>query len=158
MAGDHQSVYDSVMAPRAEGPNVRHTVPFFGVRDIDASLRFYEGGLGFVRMREWIPEGRVRWCWLELGSVALMLQEFWKDGRRGGGPSDPLGQGLSICFICADALAIYHGAIARGLTASTPFVGNQMWVTSLLDPDGYRLEFESPTDVREGTRYSNQTR
>jgi hypothetical protein len=29
-----------------------------------------------------------------------------------------------------------------------------MWVTSLRDPDGYRLEFESPTDVPEETRYS----
>ena len=30
-----------------------------------------------------------------------------------------------------------------------------LWVTSLIDPDGYRLEFESPTDVPEGTEYSD---
>ena len=29
-----------------------------------------------------------------------------------------------------------------------------MWVFSVTDPDGYRLEFESPTDVPEGTEYS----
>jgi hypothetical protein len=28
-----------------------------------------------------------------------------------------------------------------------------MWVTSLKDPDGYRLDFESPTDVPEETVY-----
>ena len=27
-----------------------------------------------------------------------------------------------------------------------------MWVTSLADPDGYRLEFESLTDVAEDTQ------
>jgi lactoylglutathione lyase len=29
-----------------------------------------------------------------------------------------------------------------------------MWVLSLSDPDGYRIEFESPTDVPEDTRFS----
>jgi len=35
-----------------------------------------------------------------------------------------------------------------------PFVGNNMWVVSLVDVDGYRLDFESPTDVPEETKYS----
>jgi lactoylglutathione lyase len=47
-----------------------------------------------------------------------MLQEF-----RQPFPSKP-GEGVSICFICEDALAIYHGAKARGLDAATPLVGN----------------------------------
>jgi hypothetical protein len=29
-----------------------------------------------------------------------------------------------------------------------------MWVTSLANPDGYRLDFESNTDVPEGTVYA----
>jgi len=29
-----------------------------------------------------------------------------------------------------------------------------MWVTSLSDPDGYRIEFESSTDGPEETEYS----
>lgn len=49
---------------------------------------------------------------------------------------------------------VHHEALARGLEASRPFVGNGLWVTSLTDPDGYRLEFESPADVPEGTEYS----
>jgi hypothetical protein len=87
-----------------------------------------------------------------------MLQEYWKKGAPGGGPAGPLGQGVSICFMCADAIAIHHAAIARGLAASRPFVGNGLWVTSLIDPDGYRLDFESPTDVPEGTVYSDPAR
>ena len=134
--------------------NVKQAVPFFGVTDIEASLRFYVAGLGFTMKLNWSPEGRIRWCWLELGSAALMLQEYWKDGRQGGAPAGPLGQGVSICFMCADAIAIYHEATARGLEPSRPFVGNNLWVTSLADPDGYRLEFESPTDVPEGTVFS----
>ena len=37
----------------------------------------------------------------------------------------------------------------RGVDAKRPFVGNGMWVTSMRDPDGYRLEFESVTDAPE---------
>jgi len=141
---------------QADVSNVKQAVPFFGVKDIDESLRFYVTGLGFTMTQHWAPEGRIRWCWLELGGAALMLQEYWKDGKPGGGPSGPLGQGVSICFMCANAIAIYHEALARGLAASRPFVGNRLWVTSLTDPDGYRLDFESPTDVTEGTVYSDQ--
>jgi lactoylglutathione lyase len=135
----------------AAATNVKQAVPFFGVRDIDASLRFYITGLGFTMTKEWSPEGRLRWCWLELGEAAVMLQEYWKDGRPGGGPDGPLGQGVTVCFMCTDAIAIYHAAIERGLAASRPFVSNGMWMTSLVDPDGYRLEFESVTDTEEET-------
>jgi len=37
---------------------------------------------------------------------------------------------------------------------SPPFVGNGMWVTSLVDPDGYKVLFESATDTPEETEYS----
>jgi hypothetical protein len=42
-----------------------------------------------------------------------------------------------------------------GLSASEPFVGNNMWVVGLKDPDGYNIFFESPTDVAEETKYSD---
>ena len=41
---------------------------------------------------------------------------------------------------------------------AVPFVGNAVWVTPLSDPDGYRIEFESPTDVPEETVYSGEER
>lgn len=138
---------------RSDSPNVKQAVPFFGVTDIEGSIRFYVEGLGFTMKNHWAPEGRIRWCWLQLGEAALMLQEFWRDGQRGGGPEGPLGQGVAICFMCEDAIAIYLELKARGIPVSRPFVGNGLWVTSVRDPDGYRLDFESPTDVEEDTDY-----
>ncbi len=137
------------MTPQT-GPNVEQAVPFFMVSDLEASLRFYLDGLGFKKTKEWIDEGKLRWCWLQIGNAAIMLQEYL--------PHSPLstvkrGEGISICFQCKDALAIYHGALARGLEPRRPFVGNAMWVTVLTDPDGYKLDFESPTDVPEETDY-----
>jgi predicted enzyme related to lactoylglutathione lyase len=138
----------------ASASNVKQAVPFFNVTDIEASLRFYVDGVGCVMTQQWRPDARVRWCWLQLGDAAVMLQEYWRDGRPGGAPEGPLGQGVSICFMCADAIAIYREVIARGIAARRPFVGNGLWVTSVTDPDGYRLDFESPADVPEGTAYA----
>ncbi len=62
-----------------------------------------------------------------------------------------MGEGASICFICEDVLANYRLVTSRGIQASRPEVGNGMWVTPLSGPDGYRIEFESYTDVPEET-------
>jgi lactoylglutathione lyase len=131
--------------------NVTQAVPFFWVRDLAASVRFYVDGLGFTMDKQWMEEGRLRWCWLTIGDAALMLQEFWKDGRHANLPDGKTGLGVSINFLCRDAVAIYRELTARGLAASKPFVGNRMWVTQLTDPDGYHLSFESPTDAPEET-------
>lgn len=133
--------------------NVKQAVPFFGVTNMETSLRFYVDGLGFKMTRWWIPDriedkpdGRIRWCWLELGDAALMLQEFLPERL----PKETLGTGALVCFMCEDALALYREFKLRGIqTRSRPFVGNRLWVVSLSDPDGYRIDFESPTDAPE---------
>jgi len=127
------------------GANVERAVPFLLVMDIAKSLRFYVEGIGFRKTKEWVPEGQLRWCWLELDGVAVMLQEF----RKGHVPAGKLGEGVSICFQCRDALALYRQFTSRGLEVQEPFVGNGMWVTVLADPDGYKLDFESHTDAPE---------
>jgi catechol 2,3-dioxygenase-like lactoylglutathione lyase family enzyme len=130
--------------------NVEQAVPFFSVTNIEESLRFYVDGLGFALSRKWIDEGKLRWCWLQLGGAALMLQEFKKK------PEGKVGVGISVCFQCKDALAIYHETKARGLTPKCPFVGNGMWVTAFTDPDGYKIDFESPTDAEEETELEGE--
>ena len=135
----------------SEDANVTQAVPFFLVSDMETSVRYYVDGLGFAITKRWIDDGKLRWCWLELGRAALMLQEL-HDSRK---PSGKVGEGVTICFICEDALALYRAFTARGIQASRPFVGNGMWVTSLADPDGYRLDFESTTDVPEETELSD---
>ena len=139
------------MNQKPSAHNVQQAVPFFAVRSMDDSLGFYVDGLGFSVKNKWIERGVLRWCWLELGDAALMLQETRPEQYD---ESVVAGQGVSICFMCQDALAIYHEARSAGLEPDEPFVGNALWITTLRDPDGYRIEFESPTDVPEGTRLS----
>jgi catechol 2,3-dioxygenase-like lactoylglutathione lyase family enzyme len=135
-------------------PNVTQAVPFFSVSDIERSVHYYVDGLGFEMTNKWIDQGQLRWCWLQREGAALMLQEFHTEGHDAWVPQGKLGAGVSIYFICQDALAIYRELISRGVSASQPLVGNHMWVTSLSDPDGYQLHFESDTDIPEGTEYS----
>jgi len=130
--------------------NVKQAVPFFMVADIQASLRFYVDGLGFEMQNKWINNGNLAWCWLAIGGAAIMLQEH----VIGFKPLGKKGEGVSVCFQCADALAIYDDALAKGLTPKEPFVGNGMWVCAFTDPDGYKIDFESPTDVKEETTLS----
>lgn len=136
------------------GANLKQVVPFLGVTDMERSIRFYIDGLGFTMKHQWVPAGKLRWCWLTRGGASIMLQEFVKEGHGGVRPEGVLGQGVNLCFQCEDAVALYHEFRSRGLDPSEPFVGNSMWVTSLRDPDGYRVEFESMTDVPEETKLS----
>lgn len=130
--------------------NVQQAVPFFMVRNMNDSLSFYVDGLGFVVKIKWEPNGKLEWCWLQLGNASLMLQEY-----RNSIPSTKRGVGVSVAFICRNALVIYNNALANGLQPREPFVGNNQWVVELTDPDGYPIFFESPTDVEEGTTYFN---
>jgi lactoylglutathione lyase len=139
--------------------NVKQAVPFFGVSNMEESLRFYVEGLRFEMTKKWIDDGKLRWCWLEIGDAALMLQEFRKEGHDSWKPSCKVGEGVSVCFMCEDALALYRDAASRGIKVSrNPFVGNGLWVVSFSDRDGYRIDFESPTDVPEETEYSGQAK
>jgi len=147
------------MSDAAPAPhNVKQAVPFFCITDMERSLRYYVEGLRFTRTSQWIVNGEIRWCCLQLGGAALMLQSCGKkilDSMPSGGK---LGQGVSIWFQCEDAIAIYHDVRARGIEASEPQVGNGLWDTMLSDPDGYCLHFESPTNVPEETKLSEMQR
>lgn len=139
--------------------NVKQAVPFFSVTNMEVSLRFYVEGLGFEMKRWWIPDdhqcdykvdGRIRWCWLALGNAAIMLQEFLPERQ----PKEALGTGVNVCFQCEDALALCREFKARGIRMQRrPSVGNGLWVVPVIDPDGYRMEFSSPTDAPEDTEF-----
>ena len=129
--------------------NVREAVPFFRVSDMKTSLAFYVDGLGFTIDKRWDDRGVLRWVSLKLGGASLMLQQFRPKGQDAWVADGKVGEGVSIFFMCEDAIAIWREAVAKGLDASTPEVGNGMWVTGLDDPDGYRLEFESATNAPE---------
>ena len=132
-------------------PNVKQAVPFFMVKDIEASVNFYVKGLGFSMTESWKDTGKIKWCWLSIDSVAIMLQEYDEKNIL---TKEKPGEGVEIFFICEDALAIYTKISSNGIEASEPFVGNKMWVVQVKDPDGYKISFESFTDVAEETKYS----
>jgi lactoylglutathione lyase len=136
------------------GGNVLQVVPFLSVSDMERSFHYYVDGLGFAMKHQWVTGEKLRWCWLKLGGAALMLQEFANEGHDSWAPEGKVGEGVSLWFICEDALKIYHEFRSRGIEATEPQVGNSMWDTCLSDPDGYRLHFESPTDVPEETKLS----
>ena len=133
--------------------NVKQSVPFFMVTNMEKSLFFYVERLGFAIKNKWEPGGKIEWCWLQLDDASIMLQEYRENPQI-----EKLGQGVSIYFICEDALMIYQQISSRGFSCSEPFVGNNMWVVGLKDPDGYNIFFESPTDVPEETIYSDWKR
>ena len=122
------------------------------VTNMEASLEFYTKGLGFALTNKWIPREKIEWCWLQREKVAFMLQQprnpdYFEDKRTAGSC-------ISIYVICKDALALYREFKSRGIEMPEPFVGNNMWVVSVTDPDGYQLHIESQTDIPEETKYS----
>ena len=140
------------MSAISQAVNVKQVVPFLHVRDIRKSLHFYREGLQFEIRHSWPGDEDLRWCWLTLGGASIMLQTTDRD-------NDPASEGrLSLCFMCEDALQIYDESLVRGLSPVEPYVGNSLWVASFFDPDGNRIEFESPTDVAEGTKLSEHRR
>ena len=113
--------------------NVKQAVPFFGVIHMESSLRFYVDGLGFKMKNYWIPDrsedhpdGKIRWCWLELGEAAIMLQEFRPGDSAEGDPRD-----WSKCLfpVRRRAGSLSRVQIARNSNAETsvcgkPFLGS----------------------------------
>ncbi|MBK9248966.1 MAG: VOC family protein [Ignavibacteria bacterium] len=131
-----------------QNPNVKQAVPFFWVLNMEKSLIFYMDGLGFELKNKWEPNGKIVWCSLQLGKASIMLQEYSQT------PKVKLGEGVSVYFMCEDALTIYNQIMERGLMPLEPVVGNNLWVVEITDPNGYSIHFESPTDVPEDTLYS----
>ncbi len=135
--------------------NVTAVVPLLMVTNIQRSLAFYIDGLGFTIQNRWVPEGRLRWCWMSLGSAALMLQEASASTREKMLASGALGNGAAMYFQCTDAIAIYRDAAGRGIhPLREPQVGNSAWEVFFADPDGYKINFSSPTGLPDETLLS----
>jgi lactoylglutathione lyase len=146
----------SMSSTPAPVQNVTAVVPLLMVTNMQRSLAFYVDGLGFVIQNRWVPDGRLRWCWMSLGGAALMLQEAIDSTREKMAAAGVLGNGVSLNFSCGDALAIYRDAAIRGIhTLREPQVGNFSWEVVFADPDGYSIHFSSPTDLPEETLLSD---
>ena len=134
--------------------NVTGVAALLMVTSMERSLAFYVDGLGFTIHNRWIPDGKLRWCWMSLGGAALMLQEAVESTRQKMTAAGKLGNGSALYFQCKDAVAIYRQAKERGIAGREPQVGNFNWEVFLHDPDGYSINFCSPTDLPEETLLS----
>jgi lactoylglutathione lyase len=136
-------------------PNATAIIPLLLVTSMEQSLAFYTEGLGFTLKNKWTPDdpGKIRWAWLTLGTAHLMLQEPRDLTKL---TSSPIGNGVGFYIQCTDALVIYRDLLTRNLTPShEPQVGNGNWEIFYTDPDGYKINFVSPTDVPEETLLSH---
>jgi len=136
-------------------PNIQYAIPMFMVSNMEASLKFYVDGLGFTVVNTWMPRGKIEWCWLQREGGPIMLQEARVTESKPYVSGDRPGAGVSIWFQCLNSLVLYHEFIGKGINVKEPFVGNGLWDVRVVDPDGYELHFESPTDVPEETQYSD---
>jgi len=136
-------------------PNIQYSISMFMVSNMEASLKFYVDGLGFKILNTWTPRGKIEWCWLQREGGPLMLQEFRVSESKPYLAGDKPGAGVSTWFQCRDSLVLYREFVEKGIAAKEPFVGNNLWDVQVTDPDGYRIHFESPTDVPEETTYSD---
>jgi len=74
--------------------NVKQVVPFLWVMDIERSVKFYTEVLNFEMINKWVDKDKLRWCWLQWGGAAMMLQEYLPKRI----PQIKRGEGVSICF------------------------------------------------------------
>lgn len=119
--------------------SLRAIWPLLMVRDLERSVAFYSGQLGFRVIDEALSAGRRYWCRLERDGLSLMLQQG-EDAADGERP----GRGVVLYFVCDDAEALHAEFASRGVAVSPPQVAyygmRQLFVP---DPDGYEVCFES---------------
>jgi catechol 2,3-dioxygenase-like lactoylglutathione lyase family enzyme len=136
-------------------------VPELDVQDLDASLRFYVGVIGFAVIFE---RARERFAYLGLGDAELMLQDASGPGRRfrTAPLQHPFGRGVNLQIAVPDVDATLGAVRAAGIEplvqieerwydvdVVTPSgrwterglmqAGNRQFVVA--DPDGYLLRF-----------------
>ena len=134
-------------------PGVRRVTaplaPEFDVSDLDASLAFYVGVLGFS-IRYQRPEER--FAYLEREGAELMLEEAGGPGRRfrPAPLEQPFGRGVNLQIRVADVERLCARAKAAGAEVALDLetrwyrrddheAGNRQFVVA--DPDGYLLRF-----------------
>jgi catechol 2,3-dioxygenase-like lactoylglutathione lyase family enzyme len=122
-------------------------IPELEVEDLDRSLAFYTGVIGFTVLYARPEE---RFAFLDLQSANLMLEEAGGPGRRfHGAPLEhPFGRGVNFQIQVADVDELHARVLAAKAQVVLPMedrwyrrgdheTGNRQFVVA--DPDGYLL-------------------
>lgn len=122
--------------------------PLIQVFDMPTSLAFYCDALGFESM-----DGTDNWQLLRLGDAWLMLNTAYEAHDR---PSRPepgriaAHRDTGLFIGVEDADAVFAELTAKGLTIKPPrTVAYGMRQLYLLDPDGYEICFQHPSEYIE---------
>ena len=112
--------------------------PGFTVKDLDRSVSFYTGALGFTVGERWTQDGKLTGVMLKAGACQLGLsQDDWAMGR-----DRKKGQGVRVwCQTVQDVDALAARVKAAGVRL-TEEPKDQPWGArsfSVDDPDGYHL-------------------
>ena len=118
------------------------------VFDMQKSLEFYCGILGFELVEKAGPADDIGWVMLRLNEVWLMLNTQYEMHDR---PQTPDGERVKahsdtcFYFLCPDPDRIYDHIIQNGIAAEKPRIApygmKQLYFS---DPDGFFLCFQSP--------------
>ena len=124
-------------------------VPELDVSDLDRSLGFYVGVIGF---KVWFERAEERFAYLVLGDIHLMLEEAAGPGRRfRTAPLEyPFGRAVNLMINVPDSAALEARVRAAGLVPYIPLEerwyrqgqaerGVRQFVAA--DPDGYLMRF-----------------
>ena len=135
-------------------------IPELDVSDLDRSLAFYVGVLGFAVMFDRPEE---RFAFLNLGGAQMMLEEAAGPGRRFRvAPLEhPYGRGVNFMIEVADIDRLHSEVQAAGSTIVIPLeerwyrrdeveYGRRQFVVA--DPDGYLLRLSTSLGQRPAQR------
>jgi uncharacterized glyoxalase superfamily protein PhnB len=128
---------------KPETLRLRSFTPGLTANDLERSMSFYTGALGFVVSERWTQDGRLLGVMLKAGRCELGLsQDDWAKGRE-------RSKGVAVRIWCetvqdVDALA---GRVKAAGYALTEEPHDQQWggrAFSVDDPDGFHLTVFKP--------------
>ncbi len=136
--------------------------PLLRVRDLEASIDFWTGRLGFALAGADGEPGARRWCRLERGGASVMLQQgsdaadparsrppmegsAGEEAARRGAEGGAEPKRTELYFVCDDVDRVHAELTKRGLRLPEPFVAEYgMKQLRIPEPDGHGVWFESP--------------
>jgi uncharacterized glyoxalase superfamily protein PhnB len=134
-------------AKKSAGLELRSITPTFTVNDLDRSIDWYCGGLGFKVTDRWEHEGKLHGVMLKAGSctIALSQDDFAKgrDREKGVGSRIYLSTTQSVDQL-ADRVRSHGGKITQEPT-DVPWAKRSFAVE---DPDGFKLSIDEVRRAR----------
>lgn len=132
---------------------VRFNHVAFRVRDVERSLRFYEGVLGFREaFRVYRPDGRLGLIYVQFGADQFIELFEGGDGPRQPEPAADGAGYLHFCITVEDLPAALEVLRRAGVQAGEPRTGTSgALIYFIEDPDGNKIEL-AEMNVRSQTR------